>query len=520
MIKRKARKELGATKAGDLIFTFPNVSENTHLMINADNSVTGLSTSDLGAEVLSSTMSDIVPAIDGVYDIGATDFRWYDGFFSNSVDIDGGVIQGAAGAISVNDVLIVDNVLSQISTPLYGNREIVTEGGFTIASTDPAYLRLTQLPSLVPFDPISVDGSNMYYSNLYYWEDYSSTGKTRFRWDNSYGPDVSSLVVGQIYTVQWRDSGYYLYTANLEFSSTSVSMGLRDVDFISPNPGSYSNYYIWQGANAIVITGSPTEDFTTVLDTFGSEGMIRFHPVTKTFEGHDGTAWSALGASDVFVSGTNIGSTLTGTTTITGCFNNFLGNFAGQCNTTGCQNNFFGRRAGRYNTTGSYNIFLGSYAGASNIVGVNNIAIGYHSGYGSYGIACINGNHRIVLGNSFHTCAQIQVAWTVPSDVRDKCIFGSVPHGRGFLENVNTIEYAFKNRETNEITDPRRRYGFCAQEILSLEGNDPVIVGNENPDKLGLTTEYLIPILVNGFKELSAEVKQLRAEIDLLKNPQ
>jgi hypothetical protein len=119
------------------------------------------------------------------------------------------------------------------------------------------------------------------------------------------------------------------------------------------------------------------------------------------------------------------------------------------------------------------------------------------------------------MGNASNSCAQIQIGWTTVSDIRDKCIFGSVPHGRGFLEKLDPIEFAFKDRITNEITDPdgKRRYGFSAQEVLEAEGDHNVVVSTEDPDKLQITNDYLIPILVNAVKELSAEVDELRARI-------
>jgi hypothetical protein len=131
------------------------------------------------------------------------------------------------------------------------------------------------------------------------------------------------------------------------------------------------------------------------------------------------------------------------------------------------------------------------------------------------------------MGNSSHTCAQIQVAWTAVSDARDKCIYGSVNKGLGFLKDVNPIEFAFKDRTTNElIGDGKKRYGFSAQEILELEGENPVIVSNENPDKLFLTNDYLVPVLVNAIKELNVEIetlknntiKDLNTKIDTLEN--
>ena len=264
----------------------------------------------------------------------------------------------------------------------------------------------------------------------------------------------------------------------------------------------------------------------------------------------------------------------------TGTNNNFFGCYAGCCNTTGSSNIFMGEKAGRFVTTGSRNVFLGRYAGgvggyghlsASSIVigdyatgyygndgtgnifmgqyvasgrqncgnhniylgtyagslgglgdptGSNVILIGQHAGSddGSSLFDIGTESNRIVLGNSAHTCAQIQIAWTTVSDCRDKCIFGSVPHGRGFLQNVEPIEYAFKNRETGCITDPegKRRYGFSAQNVLAAEGDTPVIVSAANAEKLQLTSDYIIPVLVNAVNELSAEVELLKARLAVL----
>ena len=124
------------------------------------------------------------------------------------------------------------------------------------------------------------------------------------------------------------------------------------------------------------------------------------------------------------------------------------------------------------------------------------------------------------MGNNLHTCAQIQIGWTTVSDIRDKCIFGPVPHGKGFLQNINPIKYAFKNRETGCLTDPqgKYRYGFSAQNLLEVEGVTPVIASSEDPEKLQITSDYLIPVLVNAVKELSAEVDSLKARIELLES--
>jgi hypothetical protein len=60
---------------------------------------------------------------------------------------------------------------------------------------------------------------------------------------------------------------------------------------------------------------------------------------------------------------------------------------------------------------------------------------------------------KLVLGNENHTEACINVAWSCTSDIRYKCVWGSVPHGREFLRGVNPIKYSFKDEDTNEIID-------------------------------------------------------------------
>jgi hypothetical protein len=123
------------------------------------------------------------------------------------------------------------------------------------------------------------------------------------------------------------------------------------------------------------------------------------------------------------------------------------------------------------------------------------------------------------MGNASHTVACIQIAWTTASDIRYKCVWGNVSHGRDFLRNVNSIKYSFIDHETKEVTDPKKRYGFSAQEVLALEGEEPIIVSDANPDNLGMNYEYMIPILVNAIKELDIENKSILARLEALENP-
>jgi len=63
--------------------------------------------------------------------------------------------------------------------------------------------------------------------------------------------------------------------------------------------------------------------------------------------------------------------------------------------------------------------------------------------------------------------------------------------------------------ESTPAPDAPVRYGFLAQDILTLENKPSVIIDSHNPDSLGLNSDALIPVLVNAIKELTARVEAL-----------
>jgi hypothetical protein len=183
------------------------------------------------------------------------------------------------------------------------------------------------------------------------------------------------------------------------------------------------------------------------------------------------------------------------------------------CNTTGCNNTAFGRNA-LCKSTGDLNSALGQTALGNLTTGCNNLGVGTHAGITGFtpeGIANITTeSNRIVMGNDAHTCAQIKIAWTATSDCRDKTCFKEVPHGLDFVRALKPTEYQFKTGGRDSIyTDGKRRYGFLAQDILPLEGENPVIISADDPDKLQYTEAHLIPVLVKAIQELTARVEAL-----------
>ena len=157
-------------------------------------------------------------------------------------------------------------------------------------------------------------------------------------------------------------------------------------------------------------------------------------------------------------------------------------------NTTGTQNTATGRQALRSNTTGNNNTANGYLALYNNTTGSGNIGIGFNNNAGTYAPVFdpTTQNNRLVLGHTAITNAYVQVAWTVTSDARDK---------------MNFV-----------------RYGFKAQDILALEGDNPVIIDTEDADHLKYKGEHLVPVLVNAVQELTAMVNDLKAEVAVLKS--
>jgi hypothetical protein len=181
-------------------------------------------------------------------------------------------------------------------------------------------------------------------------------------------------------------------------------------------------------------------------------------------------------------------------------------------------NVYLGYLAGFRNIDGDDNIFIGYYAGNRNRYGTNNIAIGRNAGNDALYQFDDNDDNVIVLGNNDHTDAYIKPSWNVVSDERDKYVLGNLDKGLEFVNSLNPVEFQWKNRETQEITDTQTRYGFLAQDVLGLEGETSVIVNASDEDHLKLREAMIVPVLVNALKELSEKYDALAAQFEDLQN--
>jgi hypothetical protein len=207
----------------------------------------------------------------------------------------------------------------------------------------------------------------------------------------------------------------------------------------------------------------------------------------------------------------------------TGNRNVSIGHNAMSGNTTGSGNTAVGGlNSGTYpvmysNTTGSHNTALGSAALCGNTTGNQNVAIGWLAGADAM-INITTEDNRAVFGHNSITNAYVKVAWTVTSDARDKTNFGTVPHGLDFVNQLEPVSFQFKKSREDDTPHGTMHYGFKAQDILELEGDNNVIIDDEEPEKLKYKGEHLVPVLVNAIKELKTENDDLKARIEALEN--
>ena len=181
--------------------------------------------------------------------------------------------------------------------------------------------------------------------------------------------------------------------------------------------------------------------------------------------------------------------------------------------TSGSCNISIGTGSGLNTTSGIGNIGIGFQALICNTTGRNNLEIGANDSIGglySPPFQVTTECNRVVIGSTATTNAYIQVAWTVVSDERDKTEIHPIALGLDFVSQLEPISYRFKESRETEVATGPTRYGFLAQQVLEVEGENPVVVDIEDPNKLKITDANLIPILVQAIKDLKAEIESLK----------
>jgi hypothetical protein len=215
--------------------------------------------------------------------------------------------------------------------------------------------------------------------------------------------------------------------------------------------------------------------------------------------------------------------------TTTGVGNLAVGHQALYNNTVAGYNTAIGHRSLIFVSSGDTNVALGKEAGSyisgggvalvqantSVFIGANSRALA--NGQGNQIVigflATGNGTNTITMGNTSIVNAYVKVAWTITSDKRDKTNFDVVPYGLDFVSKLKPTSYQFKESRDSEEVSGDIRYGFLAQDILELEGENSVIIESKDSENLKYNESSLIPVLVNAIQELKAEIELLKNKI-------
>jgi hypothetical protein len=162
-------------------------------------------------------------------------------------------------------------------------------------------------------------------------------------------------------------------------------------------------------------------------------------------------------------------------------------------------------------TSGQNNIAMGVFAGSGITTGNYNLVIGQGGVLGPPVFNVTTESNRIALGTTFATNAYVQVAWTIVSDARDKTDIAPLNRGLAFVQQLKPVTYRFK--KTREETDAHGplRAGFLAQDIVPLE-DQPIVIDRDDPDKLRMQSDALVPILVKAIQELTERLEALERE--------
>ena len=108
-------------------------------------------------------------------------------------------------------------------------------------------------------------------------------------------------------------------------------------------------------------------------------------------------------------------------------------------------------------------------------------------------------------------------AWSFVSDERDKKEIKDLELGVDFVNKLKPRKFKWDLRNS-EVDKNKQASGFVAQEVQEILEQTNTgytgIVDTNNPDQYTVAQSNLIPILVKAVQELSAEVKQLKQQLN------
>jgi hypothetical protein len=304
----------------------------------------------------------------------------------------------------------------------------------------------------------------------------------------------------------------------LEDNTTGASNTATGSDAMNRNVSGSSNTAFGYSS----LRDNLTSNFNTAV---GARALELNTAAQNTAVGYTALSANTSGILNVAVGSTALSSNATGgsntaigvsalSQNIDGENNVAVGNSALGLAASSSNNTAIGHGSMPFGISGGYNIGIGRSAFRDLSSGSGNTMIGAMTSAGTYSPTFnpTTESDRFCMGSSAVTDAYVKVNWTITSDARDKINFAPIPHGLAFVNQLKPTQFQFAVSRTDPTPHGPIRYGFKAQDILALEGSNPVIIDAEDPEMLRYRGESLVPVLVNAIKELSARIEALEAK--------
>ncbi len=157
-------------------------------------------------------------------------------------------------------------------------------------------------------------------------------------------------------------------------------------------------------------------------------------------------------------------------------------------------------------------------SGAGNTIGFatgsNTMALGHNANPSSASVS-----NEITLGDSNISTLRCQVtSITSLSDKRFKKDIKKLNAGLVFINSLRPVTFKWIDPKM----DQNVHSGFIAQEVyesIQKHAKDELekLILTENPDRFEFTQGDILPAAINAIQELSAQVRQLRSELKIVK---
>jgi hypothetical protein len=244
-----------------------------------------------------------------------------------------------------------------------------------------------------------------------------------------------------------------------------------------------------------------------------------------------GTDNVAVGAGALTANTTGTVNTAVGKSALkantTASHNTALGEGAGEACTTGFANTFIGRAAGNSTTTGDYIITIGYATDASSATADNQIVMGDSVTGNAANSFCFGS------GSTDSAITFGATSITAPSDIRLKEDIQDEKVGLDFINELRPVTFQWKKAKDvpaemkahsdseERVMNGKYNHGFIAQEVKEVIDNNPDIKDgfdiwseDERDGRQRIGESALIPMLVKSIQELSAEVEELKQQLN------